>query len=135
MGARKPYHQPQRASWWLRNPAYRRYMLREATALPLLVYSLTLLVGLYRFTQGKGAFLAWLNALSSPAWLMFHGLALAAVLLHSVSWLALVPKILVVHTRFLQLRPNTVLRLHQAGAIAGSAGIVGLAVVIWRAMP
>ncbi len=127
---RKPYIQRQRADWWLRNPAYRRYMLREATALPLFLYTLLLMSGLYQFTRGEAAFLAWLELLRSPWLLGLHTLALAAALFHAVTWIALVPKILVINTDRVRVSPATIKRVHQLGAVACNAGLLLLAVLL-----
>lgn len=130
---RKPYVQRQRADWWLRNSAYRRYMLREATALPLLLFTLLLMSGLYQFTRGEAAFLEWLALLRSPWMWVLHGFALAAALLHAVTWIGLVPKILVIDTDRVRIRPAVVKLTHQVGAVACNAGVVLLAVLLLRA--
>lgn len=130
---RKPYIQRQRADWWLRNPGYRRYMLREATSLPLFLYTLLLLSGLYQFTRGEAAFLAWLELLRSPWLLALHGLALAAALLHAVTWITLVPKILVIDTDRLRIRPKTIKRAHQAGAVICNIGLLVVVALLLRA--
>lgn len=130
---RKPYTQRQRADWWLRNPAYRRYMLREATALPLLFYTLLLMSGLYQFTRGEAAFLGWLELLRSPWLLALHGLALAAALFHAFTWIALVPKILVIDTDRLRVSPTAVKRAHQVGAVVCNIGLLLLAILLLRA--
>ena len=52
--------------WWLRTPRFRRYMLREASALFLVAYALVLLVGLLRLAQGEAAFALWRAALGHP---------------------------------------------------------------------
>ncbi len=129
---RKPYVQRQRADWWLRNPVFRRYMLREATAPPLFLYTLLLMSGLYQFTRGEAAFLDWLELLRSPWLLALHGLALAAALLHAVTWIALVPKILVIDTDRLRVSPATVKRVHQVGAVACNLGLLLLVVILLR---
>lgn len=128
---RKPYRQPQRWHWWWHHGYFRRYMLREATALPLFVYSLVLMSGLYRFTQGPRAFALWLEAMQAPGWLVFHGLALAACLLHTVTWLELVPKILVVHGRRVRISGTTIKRVHQGAAVVGSLALVAAAALHW----
>jgi fumarate reductase subunit C len=130
---RKPYVQRQRADWWLRNPGYRRYMLREATALPLFLYTLLLMSGLYQFTRGEAAFLAWLELLRSPWLLALHGLALAAALFHAVTWIALVPKILVIDTDRLRVSPAAVKLAHQVAAVVCNIGVLLLAVLLLRA--
>ncbi len=82
------------AGWWRRSPHFRRYMLREASALFLLVYALMLLVGLVRLTQGEAAFEAWRAALDTPLSVLWHLLALAMVAYHSLTWFQVMPKTL-----------------------------------------
>jgi len=130
---RKPYVQQQRADWWLRNPSYRRYMLREATALPLFLYTLLLMSGLYQFTHGEAAFLGWLEMLRSPWLLALHGLALAAALFHAITWIALVPKILVIDTDRLRVSPATVKLAHQLGSVVCNIGLLLLTLLLLRA--
>lgn len=127
---RKPYVAPQSPGWWRKNPAYRHYMLREATALPLFLYSLLLMTGLYRLSQGEVAFVAWLEALRSP-WLMaFHALALGAALFHAWTWIELVPKILVIHTSRFKVSAGLIKRVHQFAALACFVGLIGMAVFL-----
>lgn len=131
---RKPWQPTQRRDWWLRNPAYRRYMLREATALPLLLYTLLLMSGLYQFTQGAAAFAAWLGWLRTPGVLALLLVALAAALLHAWTWVALVPKILVIDSDRLRISPLSVLRAHQLGALGCNIGLVAAALwLLWPA--
>jgi len=117
--SRRPYRQAQRPDWWRRNPAYRRYMLREATAVPLFLYTLLLLVGVFQFARGEAAFAGWLAVLASPPGLLLHALALIAALLHAWTWIELVPKILVLHTARGQVPPQLIKRAHQILALAG----------------
>lgn len=78
--------------WWRRNPFYRRYMLREVTALFVAAYAVELLVGLVRLAQGRAAYEAWRAALATPPALAFHALTLAAFLYHAWTWLEVMPK-------------------------------------------
>jgi len=96
---RKPLLPRQDALWWWRHPAYRRYMLREATALPLFLYALCLLYGVRELGRGETAFNAWLAFMGSPLIIVLQALALLAVLWHAWTWFQLVPKILVIPTR------------------------------------
>jgi fumarate reductase subunit C len=123
---RKPYRPAQPRNWWRRNPAHTRYMLREATALPLLLYCLLLLTGLYQLTRGETAFAGWLAALRSPPLLALQLLALAAALYHAWTWIELVPKILVLDRGPLRLSATAVKRLHQGAALLCSLGLLGL---------
>ena len=86
-----PYVRSMRG-WWRRNPYFLRYMLREASALFLIGYALTLLYGLVRLSQGAAAFEAWRAALAAPWSVALHGLALLFVAYHSVTWFQVMPK-------------------------------------------
>ena len=92
MSKRKPYVRPMTASWWLSNPFYIRYMLREATCLFVGGYSLTLLCGLYALKQGPYVWAAYLQLLASPLALLLHSLALLMAMYHSITWFGLAPK-------------------------------------------
>lgn len=130
---RKPWQPRQPRDWWLHNPAYRRYMLREATALPLLLYALLLLAGIYQLARGPDAFSAWLAWLQTPAMLLLQGIALAAALLHAVTWVALVPKILVIDGDRLRIAPRHVLRAHQLAALGCNLGLI--TATLWLLWP
>lgn len=90
---RKAYLRPMHG-WWRRNPYFLRYMLREASALFLTGYALTLLFGLWRLSQGTAAFEAWRAALATPLAIALHGLALGFMLYHSWTWFQVMPKTL-----------------------------------------
>ena len=89
----RTYVRPMTA-WWRRSPYFRRYMLREASAIFLVGYALVLLVGLVRLAQGEAAFDAWRAALGTPLSIVWHLLVLAMVIYHSVTWFQVMPKTL-----------------------------------------
>ena len=78
--------------WWRKNPYFVRYMIREASSVFLAIYTVILLVGLYRLTQGEAAWDAWRAALTSPASVLFHWLALLTVGYHAYTWWKVAPK-------------------------------------------
>ena len=78
--------------WWRKNPYFVRYMIREGSSVFLAIYTVILLVGLYRLTQGEAAWNAWLAALTSPLSLLFHWLALLTVGYHAYTWWKVAPK-------------------------------------------
>jgi fumarate reductase subunit C len=80
--------------WWRRNPAWKRYMLREATALFVLAFALVLLVGLVQLARGEAAWAAWKTTLASPLMLLLHALAIVAFAYHAWTWFAVMPKTL-----------------------------------------
>jgi fumarate reductase subunit C len=87
----KTYVRPMQG-WWRKNPYYVRYMIREASSVFLAIYSLILLVGLWRLTQGAAVWEGWLGALTSPVSILFHWLALLTVGYHAYTWWKVAPK-------------------------------------------
>jgi fumarate reductase subunit C len=59
--------------WWRRNPYFVRYMIREGSSVFLAIYTIILLVGLLRFSQGEAAWEGWRAALTSPGPSSFTG--------------------------------------------------------------
>jgi fumarate reductase subunit C len=87
----RTYRRPM-AGWWRRNPYFVRYMIREGSSVFLAIYTIILLVGLYRLTQGEAAYEAWRVALTRPVSLVFHWLALLTVGYHAYTWWKVAPK-------------------------------------------
>jgi fumarate reductase subunit C len=87
----KTYVRPM-TGWWRRNPFYLWYMVREASSLFITIYALVLLMGLWRLSQGQAAFDAWRAALTAPASMVFHLVALVLVIYHSWTWFKIMPK-------------------------------------------
>lgn len=69
-----------------------RYMAREVTCIFIAIYSAILVVGVYRLAEGQVAYERFLAALTSPASVAFHVLALVFAVYHSVTWFNLSPK-------------------------------------------
>jgi fumarate reductase subunit C len=80
------------AGWWRRNPYFVRYMIREGSSVFLAIYTIILMVGLYRLTQGQAAWEGWLAAMTRPISLLFHWLALLTVGYHAYTWWKVAPK-------------------------------------------
>ena len=88
--ARKPYVRPMQG-WWKRDPFFMRYMVREGTALAVIVYAVVLCIGLVRLTQGEAAWNGWLAALRSPGSVLLHVVLLVAMFFHAKSWFEIMP--------------------------------------------
>jgi fumarate reductase subunit C len=81
-------------SWWLRNPFYRWYMVRESSCVFITAYAVILLWGLWCLVQGRPAFDAWRESLASPWAVGFHVIALPLVMYHAWTWFKVMPKTL-----------------------------------------
>jgi fumarate reductase subunit C len=96
MSMRKPYIKPQQADWWMKLPVYRRYMLREATSVLVLFYTIALVAGLQSLAAGEQDFSAWIGLQTGPLWILLNTSTFCALLLHALTWFELTPKMLTV---------------------------------------
>ncbi len=92
MSKRNPYVRPM-SGWWLKNPFYVKYMIREATSIFVALYAFVLLAGLSSLLESEAAYNAWLDSMSTPLAIFFHLIALAAALYHTVTWFKVSPKV------------------------------------------
>ena len=90
----RPYVRAMTSEWIVRHPRYMRYMVREFSCLFIGGWTLLLVWGLKQLANGPVAWTAFLEALKSPASIVFHVLALGFALYHSVTWFNLTPKAL-----------------------------------------
>ncbi len=86
------YHRPRKWSWFTARPAYILFMVREFTSVFIGAYLILLLVFLSKLGGGEAAFVALLQTLTSPLWMVLHAIALIAALWHSITWFNLTPR-------------------------------------------
>jgi fumarate reductase subunit C len=123
--SRKPYvREVPKFRWFFRHPRYLRYMAREVTCIFIGGYSLLLLVGLMRLSQGQAAYEAFVLALRNPASIAFHVLALAFSVYNTVTWFNVTPKALPVQIGE-EFLPGVVTGAHYLGW-----GVLSLAVLL-----
>lgn len=114
--------------WWLRKPAYTRFIVRELTSVFVAYSAALLLVQVWAVGQGPGTYERVLGWLEHPLAIGFHALVLLALLFHSVTWLNLAPKALVLRLGERRVPPATVLVGHYAAWIGVSAVLAWLLV-------
>jgi len=120
MMGRRTYVRPM-DGWWRRDPFFLRYMAREATAIFVVAYALTLLAGIARLSQGESAFDAWVAGLRSAPAVALHVLLLVAFLYHTLTWFQIMPKTMppvVIAGR--KMVPGTITALGLAASAAAS---------------
>ncbi len=93
--SRRPYMRPvSKTAWYLRQPRYRAYMLRELTCFLVAFYTLLTMLGL----QAAGdpdpdRWAAFIASQQHPAWLAFHVFSLVFFTIYqTVAWFRLAPK-------------------------------------------
>ncbi|PIE46296.1 MAG: fumarate reductase subunit C [Gammaproteobacteria bacterium] len=88
------YRRDMKRTWWTEIPFYRWYMLREATAIFTLLYSINLLLGLRALATDKAHFLAWASTQSHPFMIIFAIVSFLMVGYHCYTWFDATPKVM-----------------------------------------
>ena len=114
--------------WWRRDPFFVRYMIRETTAVLVVVYAIVLLVGLICLARGEAAYDAWLAALSTPWSLALHVLLLVGFVYHTWSWFQIMPKTMPL--MFVEGRKVSAAMITGIGLAAAALACVALLVVV-----
>jgi fumarate reductase subunit C len=76
-----PWRQP--GDWWLKNPRYLKYMLRELTAVFAALWVVLFLIQIPQMASGPEANMMWRESIRSPGWIIFSLISLAFVLYHA----------------------------------------------------
>ena len=92
-----------------------RYMSREITCIFVGAYCLFLVVGLQRLAAGPDSYEAFLQALKSPASILFHVLALAAAVYHAATWFNATQKAMPIQNGEEFVPGNVISGAHYAG--------------------
>lgn len=116
--------------WWLGRPAYTKFVARELTSVAV-AYAVLLLVA-WSAAVGRGpeAYAAFLDWLSRPWVIGLNALAFLALLFHTVTWLGLAPKALVLRLGGRRLPDRAVVAGHYLAWLLASALIAWL--LVWR---
>ncbi len=93
MSNRKPYVREVKRTWWNKLAFYRFYMLREATVLPLILFTLFLTIGLGCLVKGPQAWYEWLEFMANPVVIAINVVALAGSLLHAHTFFGMMPQV------------------------------------------
>ncbi|EKO3413365.1 fumarate reductase subunit FrdC [Vibrio fluvialis] len=93
MSNRKPYVREVKRTWWKDHPFYRFYMVREATVLPLILFTLFLTVGLGTLVKGPEAWDSWLAFMANPIVIAINIVALAGSLFHAQTFFSMMPQV------------------------------------------
>jgi fumarate reductase subunit C len=120
------YYPKMPPTWWLRRPAYFRFMMREVSSVFIAIFLVVFLVQIHQLSRGPEAYAAFVATLRSPGWIVFHAVALAFALYHSVTWFNLTAVVQVVRLGGRQVPPRLV-----AAASFAAWAVVTLAILFW----
>ncbi|MGF1726355.1 fumarate reductase subunit FrdC [Photobacterium nomapromontoriensis] len=93
MSNRKPYVREMTRTWWKDLPFYRFYMVREATVLPLIFFTICLTFGLGSLVKGPEAWQGWLEFMANPVVIILNIVALAGSLFHAQTFFSMMPQV------------------------------------------
>lgn len=106
--------------WWLRRFSYTKFISRELTSLAVLYAVLLLLAQVWTLMQGEQAYARFLDLLRSPIAVGIHTVVFLALLFHTVTWLNLAPRAMVVRLGQRRLPDGLVLAAHYLAWLACS---------------
>ena len=91
--SRRPYiRELSKTGWWLKQPRYIRYMMREMSAAFIGSYVIMLIVGLLQLSRGEAAYGSFLAAAQGPLGLTFAVIILVFAIYHTYTWFQVTPK-------------------------------------------
>ena len=111
--------------WWLEKFSYGKFITRELTSLAVGYAAVFLMLQLWVLSQDRADYLHMVRHLESTPVRIFHGVVLAFLLFHSITWFNLAPKALVLRLGRWRIPDALVVTGHYAAWLAASA------VVIW----
>ena len=123
MSNRKPYVREMKATWWQKSNFYRMYMLREATVLPLIFFTLCLTCGLASLVKGAESWEAWLEFMANPVVVAINIVSLAGSLFHAHTFFNMFPQVMPVRLKG-KLVNSKILVVGQWAAVAAISLII-----------
>ncbi|WP_261816144.1 fumarate reductase subunit FrdC [Vibrio gallicus] len=99
MSNRKPYVREMKRTWWKDHSFYRTYMVREATVLPLILFTVFLTIGLGSLVKGPEAWASWLEFMKNPIVVIINLLALAGSLFHAHTFFSMMPQVMPIRVK------------------------------------
>lgn len=123
------YRRPIGVFWWLHKRSYFLFVMRELSSIFVAWFVVYLLMFIAAVGGGQEAYDAFLDRASSPLLLVVNAVALAFLVLHTITWFALTPRAMVLRLRGRQVPGPVIIAAQYAGLAVVSAFIYWLVVV------
>ena len=112
--------------WWVRKPSYFMFVMRELSSIFVAWFVLYLLLLVAAVGRGDAAYQDFLDFAAHPIVVVVNVVALAFVVLHTVTWFSLTPKAMAARVRGRPVPPAAVIASQYVGLVAVSAFVVWL---------
>ncbi len=122
MSAPTTYRQPVSRLWWVKKWTYFLFMMRELTCVAVAWSAVFLMMLVYAIGRGEASYQTFLAWAGSPAVIVLNVVALAFLVLHTVTWFALTPQAMVVRAGGRQVVATRMVNV--AGRIVPSATVI-----------
>ena len=135
MSAPTTYRQPVSRLWWLKKRTYFLFVMRELSSVFVAWFAVFLMIMVFAIGRSEASYQKFMNWAASPVVIVINIVALAFLVLHTVTWFALTPQAMVVRgpggrqvvaTRMVQVAG----RIVPAATVVRVGGRVPAAVVI-----
>lgn len=127
-GKPRQYVRPIPWTWWLKRPAYTKFMVRELTSVFIAAYTIFLLV-LACSARDAAAFQRLFAVLRSPVSVLLHLVVLFFALFHTITFFNLTPRAIVVRVGEERVPEDAIALAHYAGWLVLSILLIFIAVV------
>lgn len=104
---RKKYVREMTPTWWKKLDFYKLYIAREATAVPTLWFCLVLLYGVISLNSLSGIE-SFISFLQNPLVVILNIISLAAMLLNTVTYYVMTPKVLNIIVKSERINPKII---------------------------
>ncbi|HJQ86217.1 MAG TPA: hypothetical protein VJ820_01975 [Propionibacteriaceae bacterium] len=96
MSAPTTYRQPVSRLWWLKKRTYFLFVMRELSSVFVAWFTVFLMIMVVAIGRGEASYQSFLSWAASPIVVVVNIVALAFLVLHTVTWFALTPQAMVV---------------------------------------
>ncbi len=121
---RKSYIRQIPRTWWLKNTGYQQYMLREATSIFVLLFSIELYFALFSLIKGEHAWNAFIANVQSPFMIFQNTVMFAAIVWHLITWFKLTPQTMPLRVKGKAVEPRFIVIAHYSVLAIASALIL-----------
>jgi fumarate reductase subunit C len=114
--------------WWLEKASYTKFITRELTCLAVGYTALVLMLQVWSLARGPESYDRFVSWVQLRPVVAVHIVVLGLLVYHSVTWLSLAPRALVLRFAGRRLPGTVVLLMHYAAWLVASAAVLWLLV-------